>query len=701
MPYKAYEQFKPFHKRTQRWAVLVCHRRAGKTVACINDLIKRALQENKPDGRYALVAPFYNQVKDLGWQYLKLYAGPVLSEPPRESELSVLLANGARIRLYGGDNPDRLKGIYLDGVVVDEFADCDPRLWDETILPTLVDRSGWAVIIGTPKGKNAFWKVYSDAQKDTSWYHLMLKASTSGILSAAQIDALRKNMTQDKFEQEMECSFEAAIQGAFYATEMRTMLAEGRIGKVEVDKNVRVHTGWDLGVSDSTAIWFIQCVGRERRLVDYYESSGVGLNHYAELLHSKRMEHGWQYGEHYFPHDIEHRELTTGTTRLDALGALGIKATVVPRSNLLDGIEEVRKVLGRTWINEERCPRGLEALRQYRREYDDRLKDWKANPLHDWTCVTGDTLVLTRYGMRPIMSLPQTGKVLTPCGWKQYRAPRITRRNAPLVEVRFSDGLSVKCTAEHLFLTTSGWRFADDLQAGLQIQSSLTRLRSIGMAAYIACGRAKNIIRAAVSVCTSMFGNASLVPFPAVAISTTEMAIQLTTTLRIWNACQWQNTYRSLGVKEWSADASIHLIPRPGNEPPNGIGQKPGNYGISVTQNEPRDGLSGGAKIARAWSAVKSFLVLSAQMVINKSSAVRLAKPLTIESVRRLHYCQDVWCLTVDDGGVWSLANGAVTHNSHSTDALRTFVLGFEDSANFPPKRYRPRPDDGASPWSA
>ncbi|HEY6370234.1 MAG TPA: hypothetical protein VIX37_06625, partial [Candidatus Sulfotelmatobacter sp.] len=152
------------------------------------------------------------------------------------------------------------------------------------------------------------------------------------------------------------------------------------------------HTAWDLGVSDSTAIWFVQCVGRERRLVDYYEGSGVGLDHYAQVLHDKRIQHGWKYGDHYFPHDITVRELSSGISRVQSLAALGIEATPVRQSNVLDGINVTRRMLGRTWMDSNRCERGIEALRQYRREYDDKLKDWRRNPLHDWTSHGADAL---------------------------------------------------------------------------------------------------------------------------------------------------------------------------------------------------------------------------------------------------------------------------------------------------------------------
>jgi hypothetical protein len=173
---------------------------------------------------------------------------------------------------------------------------------------------------------------------------------------------------------------------------MRTMLAEGRICPIKIETDVRVHTAWDLGVSDSTAIWFVQCVGRERRLVDYYEGSGVGLDHYAQVLHDKRIQHGWKYGDHYFPHDIKVRELSSGISRVQSLAALGIEATPVPQFNVLDSINVTRRMLGRIWIDSNRCERGIEALRQYRREYDDKLKDWRRNPLHDWTSHGADAL---------------------------------------------------------------------------------------------------------------------------------------------------------------------------------------------------------------------------------------------------------------------------------------------------------------------
>lgn len=390
--------FLPFHNRKERWACLVAHRRAGKTVATINDKIKRAIVEGKPDGRYAYIAPLYNQAKDIAWNYLKTYARPLLAASPNETELRVDLINGARIRLYGADNPDRLRGIYLDGVTMDEYGDMNPAIWTDVIRPALSDRKGWATFIGTPKGKNAFYdvmhgsKALTGAVNDPEWYSLTLKASDTGLVDANELADARKQMGEDRYQQEYECSFDAAIQGAFWAEQLRRADEEGRIGKVPYDRAMRVHTAWDLGKSDSTAIWFVQAApGKERRLIDYYEASGAEFDHFARVLDEKK----YTYGTHYFPHDVGVNAIGMGRSRVDTLRGLGIEPTYDPNANavsVMDGINAVRLMLDATWIDAERCARGLEALKAYRREYDDKLKDWKMNPLHDWASHGADAL---------------------------------------------------------------------------------------------------------------------------------------------------------------------------------------------------------------------------------------------------------------------------------------------------------------------
>jgi hypothetical protein len=381
IPYRPREQFKGFHNRTHRWAVIVAHRRAGKTVACINDLVKRAICENKDHGRYGYLAPFYGQAKQVAWEYLKHFAGPVLAEEPRESELSVKVLTGQTIRLYGGDNPNTLRGIYLDGVVMDEPADMKPNLWPEVIRPALADRKGWAVFIGTPKGKNEFWKLWDHAQRAPDWYAIMLKASKTGILPQEELDAARQMMTEDQYAQEFECSFEAAIQGAIYGVWMREALEQGRIGAVPYDPKLPVHTSWDLGFDDSTAIWFWQITFGEIRLIDYYESSGHGVGHYTDLIKSKP----YNYGRHWVPHDAAQELMAAGGRSIvNQMWDAGVKGSIIPATSQQNSIEATRLTLPRCWFDEKNCAQGIEALRQYQFEFDDDKKTFKSKPRHDW-----------------------------------------------------------------------------------------------------------------------------------------------------------------------------------------------------------------------------------------------------------------------------------------------------------------------------
>ena len=388
IPYTPRPHFVSFHKRSTRWAVLVCHRRAGKTVATVNDTIRRAVVENKKDGRYAIIFPLRTQAKDTAWQYLKYFSRPVQITEPSESELMVRLASGAMVRLYGSDNPDALRGPYLDGAVMDEFSQHRPDVWSAVVRPMLSDRRGWATFIGTPKGKNEFWELWREAlEKIVTWYTLMIKASTSGILPQEELSDMLEDMGEDLYEQEMECSFESAIKGAFYSKEMRTMLAEGRIRAMRIEPAVRMHTGWDLGRADATAIWFLQSVGNERRLVDYYEGSNIDLEHYVQVLIEKRVLGKFEYGTHHFPHDLAVTELMAKESRKAFmernLGAS--KVNVVPQHAILDGIGVTRKFLGKAVIDPNRCFRGLEAFRQYRREWNVDRKDFGTGPYHDWT----------------------------------------------------------------------------------------------------------------------------------------------------------------------------------------------------------------------------------------------------------------------------------------------------------------------------
>ena len=386
LDYKPRNVFEDFHHREQRWSVVVAHRRCGKTVACINDLIFKALVEGKEDGRYAYVAPYYSQAKNIAWDYLQKFAQPVLSKA-NQSELWVELINGARIRLFGADNPDALRGLYLDGIVLDEYADMRPRIWGEIIRPLLADRLGWAVFIGTPKGHNGFWDVYSNALNNPEWYVKTLRASQTNLLPASELADAAKMMSQDQYLQEFECDFESAILGAFYGKEMRALTDSGRITNVEHDPMFSTMTAWDLGYSDDTSIWWYQVVHGEIRLLDYHSSNGQPIAFYTGLIQAKEREYGYNYGIHWLPHDARAKTLASNGKSIIEQLSVKIpleKMKIVPSLSLQDGIQASRLALMRAWFD-TKCDDGIECLRQYQREYDEDKKVFRDKPRHDWT----------------------------------------------------------------------------------------------------------------------------------------------------------------------------------------------------------------------------------------------------------------------------------------------------------------------------
>jgi phage terminase large subunit len=392
-PYKARDAFLDFHRRDQRWAVLVCHRRAGKTVATIADIIRRAVMEKKENARYAYIAPYYAQAKNIAWDYLLRFAEPSIVKA-NQSELWVELVNGAKIRLFGADNPDALRGLYLDGVVLDEYADMKPRLWGEIVRPLLTDRQGWATFIGTPKGHNAFYDIYNEAQKNPNWYVKTLRADKSGLLPQAELEDAQSTMSPNQYEQEFLCSFEASITGAYFGEQMRQITDLERITTVDYDPMFPCHTAWDLGYNDSTAIIWWQTVYGEIRILDHHSSNGQPIPYYTGLLQQKEDEFGYKYGTHWLPHDARAKTLASGgKSIIEQISAkIDIKhLKIVPNLSLQDGIQATRLALTRCWFD-NRCEELIECLRQYQREWDDDKKIFRDRPKHDWTSHSTDAM---------------------------------------------------------------------------------------------------------------------------------------------------------------------------------------------------------------------------------------------------------------------------------------------------------------------
>jgi hypothetical protein len=378
--YKPRGAFLDLHRRTRRWAVVVAHRRAGKTVACINDLIRAALTFERNDGRFAYVAPFYSQAKAVAWDYLKHFSRAIPGIEINESELRIDYPNGSRIRLFGADNANALRGLFFDGIVADEYGDWKPSVWSYVIRPALADRGGWAVIIGTPKGRNQFWEVYEHAKVADNWLCLTIRASESGLLPASELAELQNELTEDAWRQEMECDFDAALPGAIYGKELWLAEQEGRIKPNLYDPDLPVHAVMDLGFSDDTAIFWFQ-VGKELRIIDCYATNGMPISHYNDVLRSKPYRYGqWLW----LPHDARAKSLQTGRSIEQQFTSLGWKPRIVPELGLIDGIQAARLTLAEIFIDSS-CADGLDALKQYQREYDEDKKCFRDKPRHDWT----------------------------------------------------------------------------------------------------------------------------------------------------------------------------------------------------------------------------------------------------------------------------------------------------------------------------
>ncbi len=378
--------------RAHRFGVLVCHRRFGKTVLGVNVNQQTALMVSKPRPRCAYIAPTYTMGKAVAWDYMQHYARPIPAVAFNQSELRVDYPNEGQARIYGADNPDALRGIYLDRAVLDEYGMHPAKTFSEVIGPTLVDRGGSALFLGTPNGKNQFYDIAQHAKKEeakgnTDWFFREFKASETGLLDAGYLASAQAVMTPDEYAQEFECSFEASVKGAIYASEMEAIRSSGRVTVVPYDPALPVDTDWDLGIGDAMTIWFSQSTrSGEIRLIDYYSASGEGFPHYAAMLARKP----YVYGTHWAPHDIAVRELGTGKSRLETAASFGLRFEITPRvhamrgSEVEEGIHAVRLLLPRCWFDAVKCQKGIEALMSYRRDYNQKLNEFKPTPVHDW-----------------------------------------------------------------------------------------------------------------------------------------------------------------------------------------------------------------------------------------------------------------------------------------------------------------------------
>ncbi|MEJ5360189.1 MAG: hypothetical protein WHT06_16125 [Desulfobacterales bacterium] len=379
-------------------AVLVWHRRAGKDKTAFNYLVKRAVERV---GNYYYYFPTFNQGRKILWEGIDKDGLKTLEHVPKpliakknDAEMRLELANGSNIRVIGTDRSE-VVGPNPVGCVFSEYSLQDPNAWN-LVRPILLENDGWAIFCYTPRGMNHGYDLWQTAQANPKdWFCQLLTIDDTRdhagnpIITREQYEAeIRDGMEEDLARQEFYCSWKAPRTGAIYARILEEIDQAKQIGNVPWDPSLPVHTAWDLGMDDATAIWFVQPAGRETRLIDYYENSGVGIEHYAKIVSEKP----YTYGRHFAPHDIEVRELGTGTSRKETAARLGLKFDIAPRLSPADGIQAVRVMLRSTWIDTQKCSRGLHALRSYHYRYDEKRRVFSSEPDHDWSSHAADAL---------------------------------------------------------------------------------------------------------------------------------------------------------------------------------------------------------------------------------------------------------------------------------------------------------------------
>ena len=385
--------------RDYRWSVLVCHRRFGKTVCMINHLLMAALTSKVSNPRYAYIAPTFKQAKSIAWDYIKQFTHKIPGVRFNETELRVDLPNKARITLLGSENCDGLRGIYLDGCVIDEYANVNDRLFPEIIRPALSDRKGFCIFIGTPQGmNNNFYELFQHAKGADDWFYFKAKASETKVVDQDELTKAKEVMGENKFKQEFECDWIANIEGSIYGKTLAKIENQRQITRVPYDPSLPVNTAWDLGVSDHSAIIFFQQLGRSINIIDYHEERGQGMPHFIELVKNKE----YIYKDHFAPHDIEVTDFSNGKTRREVAYQLGIRFKVVPKLPLEDGIHATTMTLPRCWIDVDHCKKLIDALRHYHRKYLDKNRMFRSKPVHDWSSHACDALRYMSIGLTEI-----------------------------------------------------------------------------------------------------------------------------------------------------------------------------------------------------------------------------------------------------------------------------------------------------------
>ena len=681
-------------------AIWIVHRRGGKDLTALHQTCK---EMHKRKGQYWHVFPTAEQARKAIWdgftkdgqRIMEQVFPAAIRKTPRaflpNAEMVVELKCGSIWRLMGSDKME-VVGAGPVGVTFSEFALAKPKTWD-LVRPMLRENDGWASFVTTPRGKNHAHKLWKMAQDNPDWFceRLTLRDTNAYDPDKTIAEERAEGMPEALIQQEYMCDFDAALVGSVWGDLLSELERRGGVGPYTHESD-RVFTTWDLGLSDSTAIWFWRPVSNGVEVLDYYEANGKPLSHFFDEVEAKP----YTYAKHWLPHDAKAKTLATGSSILDRfLERYGSGAvSVVPGLSIPDGIQAGRWLLQQPGTRfHERCAEGLDALRAYHYGYNEDTKAFSRQPVHDWSshCFTADTLVQTRYGACRIDALPRVGEVMTPCGWMPYRSPRVTARNARLVRVLFGDGSSVRCTPGHLFLTDSGWKSAESLTRSSRILSSLTQSRSTLTEGFTASGQARSTLREAARSSIARCGKGLLARFRAAATYTTRTATRLTTELKTLSA--WMRARISVrhGRSLVEARRSTSMMPRERGLL-RGIVPRPDGYGTVDTPKDRRHGPSGSGSPSNANTAWRHSTQSSERTAETRFGAPKNARWLHIESVEHLSETEDVWDITVPGVECFALANGATVHNCADSWRYLSIVAKVSERLTRPAPRVEDKP---------
>lgn len=407
IPYTPRKHFVRMHQSGMRWIFNCSHRRAGKTVAICNHIIRKGLENTRmfPPPRYGYIGPSFAQAKDLVWGYFKHYTSGLPNVKISEGDLQLTLPNSAMINLYGGSAAyERMRGLYFDGIAADEYPMLNPSMLGSVVRPCLADYQGWGIISGTSNGDDHFHTLKKRADAETDrWDQFIIPVTMTDALDEDEVEEMRKDMTSDEFAREMMCSFDAPIEGSYYGEVMNQIDLDGQITGVPYDPASPVVTWWDLGIDDDTVIWFVQECGRELHIIDYLQGTGKGLEYYANQINSKP----YNYGAHVPPPDIKARELGTGKSRYEILlGLLKQPVFISPVHKVEDGITAARATLRMCYFDKVRCEAGLSALKNYH-------KDPKTGrPVHNWASHAADAFRIGSVSLNHVSSIMRGSNII-------------------------------------------------------------------------------------------------------------------------------------------------------------------------------------------------------------------------------------------------------------------------------------------------